>query len=98
MRRALDGAVGLALLAAVGLIATDTFAQQKTLKEQLVGSWSFVATTGKLPDGSPTWGANPKGLLIFTDNGRYSSIIMRSDIPKFAANNRVQGTPEESKA
>ena len=98
MNRALSGAAGFALLAAVGLIAADAFAQQKTLKEQLVGSWTFVSTTGKLPDGSPTWGANPKGLLIFTDNGRYSSIIVRSDVPKFAANNRVQGTPEENKA
>ena len=37
MRRALDGAVGFALLAAVGLIAADTFAQQKTLKRTACG-------------------------------------------------------------
>jgi hypothetical protein len=43
-------------------------------------------------------GANPKGLLIFADNGRYSSIIVRSDVPKFVSKNRVQGTAEENKA
>jgi Lipocalin-like domain len=86
------------LLLAVGLLAGDASAQQKSLKDQLVGTWTFVSSTGKLPDGSPAWGANPTGLLIFTDNGRYSSIIVRSDLPKFAAKNRMQGTPDENKA
>ena len=86
------------LLLATGLLAGDGSAQQKTLKEQLVGTWTFVGSTGKNPDGSPIWGANPKGLLIFTDNGRYSSHIVRSDVPKFAAKNRLQGTPDENKA
>jgi hypothetical protein len=80
------------------LLAGDAGAQQKTLKEQLVGTWTFISTTGKLPDGSPTWGSNPKGLLVFTDNGRYSSHIVRADVPKFAAKNRLQGTPDENKA
>src|SRR5262249_5062326 len=40
----------------------------------------------------------PSGLLIFSENGRYSSIIVRTDVPKFAANNRMQGTPEENSA
>jgi hypothetical protein len=43
-------------------------------------------------------GINPKGLLIFTENGYFSSQIVRSDLPKFASNNRAQGTPEENKA
>ena len=76
----------------------DAVAQQKTLKEQLVGTWTFVSSTTKNPDGSPLWGANPKGLLIFTDNGRFSSHTMRSDRPKFASNNRAQGTADENKA
>ena len=40
----------------------------------------------------------PIGLLIFTDNGRYSSQVMRPDLPKFASNSRTQGTPDEYKA
>jgi hypothetical protein len=82
----------------VGLTVDDGTAQQKTLKEQLVGTWTFVSSTGKLSDGTPAWGSNPSGLLIFSENGRYSSIIVRTDIPKFAANNRMQGTPEENSA
>ena len=85
-------------LLGTSLLATDAVGQQKALKEQLVGTWTFVSSTGKNPDGSPVWGGNPKGLLIFTDNGRYSSHIERADVPKFAAKNRFQGTPAENKA
>jgi hypothetical protein len=88
----------VAPLLAAFLLCGDAAAQQKTLKEQLVGTWAFISSTGKNPDGSPVWGVNPKGLLIFTDNGRYSSHIVRADVPKFAAKNRLQGTPDENKA
>ena len=84
--------LGLALLSGNGA------AQQAELKRQLVGTWMFVSSTGKLPDGSPTWGTNPKGVLIFTDNGYYASLIVRADVSKFAANNRLRGTADENKA
>ena len=87
-----------AVLTSLAVATGDVAAQQKTLKEQLVGTWSFVSSTGKTADGSPVWGANPKGLLIFAANGAYSTIIVRSDVPKFASNNRLQGTAEENKA
>ena len=41
----------------LGLLLGNAAAQQAGLKGQLVGTWMFVSTTGKLPDGSPTWGA-----------------------------------------
>lgn len=89
-------------IAAIFLVASlftdDASAQQKTLKEQLVGTWLFVSTTAKLADGSPVYGSNPKGLLIITENGFYSTHIVRGDVPIFAANSRLQGTPEENKA
>src|SRR4051812_20651977 len=92
--------LSLCVMTALGLIVLpgSTLAQQKTLKEQLVGTWTFVSSTGKLPDGSPVWGSNPRGLVIFTDNGRYSSQLLRSDRPKFASNNRLQGTSDDNKA
>ena len=55
-------------------------------------------TSTKLPDGTDLWGRDPIGLLILTNNGLFSSQIMRSDRPKFASNSRVKGTPEENKA
>jgi Lipocalin-like domain len=92
--------LSLSVITAVGvaLLPGSALAQQKSLKDQLVGAWTFVSSETKLPDGSLAWGSNPKGLVIFTDNGRYSSHIMRSDRPKFASNNRATGTPDENKA
>ena len=82
----------------VALLPSNVVGQPKSIKEQLVGTWTFVSSTTKLPDGSPAWGTNPNGLLIFTENGYFSSQIVRSDLPKFASNNRAQGTAEENKA
>ena len=82
----------------LALTAGMAIAQQKTLKQQLVGTWTFVSTSAKLPDGSSAWGTNPRGQLIFTEGDRYSVQIMRSDLPKYASNNRMKATPEELKA
>jgi hypothetical protein len=90
----------LSTITALGLtlLPTSTIAQQKSLKEQLVGTWTFVSATTKRPDGSSQWGPNPKGLAIYTGNGRFSESVMRSDRTKFAANNRLQGTADDNKA
>jgi Lipocalin-like domain len=55
----------------------------------LVGSWTPVSVDA--------YGPNPKGSLIFEANGRYSLQLMRPDLPKYASNNRTQGTPTECK-
>ena len=73
-------------------------AEVTRVEEQLVGTGAYVSSTAKLPDGSPLWGSNPRGLMIFTDDGHYSWQIFRSDRPKFASKNRMQGTPEEDAA
>ena len=92
------------LAALIGLFAVGSLlldgarAEQKTIREQLTGTWLFVSTSATLSDGSPVYGPNPEGLLIITDNGFYSTHIVRRDVPKFAANNRLKGTPEENKA
>ena len=92
------GRVSATLAIAFLALPTSVMSQQKPLREQLVGTWLFVSTTAKLPDGSPVYGSNPKGLLIITENGFYSTHIVRGDVAKFASNNRLLGTPEENKA
>jgi hypothetical protein len=65
----------------------------------LVGTWTLVSI--KLEqDGKKTdfYGPNPRGQATYEANGRVSVIITRSDLPKFASNNRQAGTPEENKA
>jgi Lipocalin-like domain len=71
----------------------------RTPAKHLVGTWTLVSVTleqdGKKSD---LFGPNPRGQVTFGPNGRMSFIITRSDIPKFASNNRQAGTPEENKA
>ena len=86
--------VGLALLSGTAL------GQQKSLKEQIVGSWTYVSADTVAPDGkrTSTFGPNPAGLTIFGSDGRYVSLVVRNDVPKFAAISRAAGTAEENKA
>ena len=72
----------------------------KTLKEQLIGTWSFVRAEVTAADGAKSFpfGETPKGILIFTQDGQFAQIHVASDIPKIASNNRLTGTPEEYKA
>jgi hypothetical protein len=92
--------LNLSAITALGLVVSlnSAIAQQKSLKEQLVGTWAFVSSTGKLADGSPVWGTNPQGILSFDANGRVFTILVRSDLTKYASNNRMQSTPAEDKA
>jgi hypothetical protein len=93
--------LGIILSAAVVVAPGVALAQQKSLKDQLVGSWSLLLVDGKNADGTqaPLFGPNPDGLLIFTPEGRFSLQIMRTiNRPPFASNNRDTGTAEENKA
>ena len=92
----------LSLLTALGLalLPATSDAQQKSLKEQVVGTWTAVSTTNTAANGakSELFGPNPKGLMIFESNGCFSLISLRSDLPKFGTNNRATGTADENKA
>ena len=57
----------------VSLSASDFLAQQKSLKEQLVGTWTLVSSDQVRPDGSKLkqLGANPKGINVFDPNGSW---------------------------
>ena len=91
-------ALALTTIALSGLIlsAGEATAQQKSLKEQLVGAWTFVSAADS--DNRQLFGPNSKGVMILDASGQYAQIIVRPDVPKFATNNRLQGTPEENKA
>ncbi len=85
-------------LLALALSAGATAAQPaKSLKDQIVGTWNFVVAEVTAPDGKKSFpfGETPKGILIFTPDGRFAQIHVASDAPKIASNNRMTGTPEE---
>ena len=85
-------ALGLALLSG------SAISQQKSLKDQLVGTWSLVSWEQTLPNGSKLqrFGANPKGIFGFDASGRFYLIYARPNLPKIA--NPLSATPDEAKA
>ena len=91
----------LVTILAVGTLygALDVRAQDKGLAQQIQGTWTLVSIYNEL-DGKKTeqFGPNPRGSMILAPNGRFSLIIMKASLPKFASNSRVKGTAEENQA
>ena len=85
----------LAVLA-LALTGSQAGAQQKSLRDQMVGTWNFVVAEVVAPDGKKSFpfGETPKGVLIFTADGHFAQIHVASDVPKIASGNRLTGTPE----
>src|SRR5262245_64929348 len=72
------------LLLGAGLPTDSVLSQEKSLKEQLIGTWTLVSWDGTRPDGSKyrDFGDSPKGINTFDANGRFSAIFLRPDLPK----------------
>jgi hypothetical protein len=89
----------VAAIAAVGFAWLPGSALAQTARD-LVGSWTLVSAVNTAADGTRTdsFGASPKGLYAFESNGRFTIVVMRADLPKFASDNRNEGTPEENKS
>ena len=81
----------------LALSSGAAYPQQKSLKDQLVGTWLCVAVYGQRPDGSKqdNFGPNPSGLLMFDNTGRYSLQIVNPGRPKHESGDRLRMTPEE---
>jgi hypothetical protein len=86
--------------AGLGLLSHGAMAQAKTIKEQIVGSWTLVSWVQTRGDGTKNlrFGDNPRGVNMFSPDGRYSLIIMQPDLPKLASNDAMKPTAEEAVA
>ena len=90
--------VSVLTVLALSVMSSSTIAQQKSLKDQLVGTWTLVEAIDVRPDGSKfnPWGSNPLGTYMFDASGRFAQMLIRSDLPKLP--NRAKGTPEQNQA
>ena len=80
--------LGLSAMLAAGLASSpgSAVAQQKSLKEQLVGTWILVSCDTKGADGTTLpFCVNPAGTLSFDASGRYVVVIAARGRPKFTA-------------
>jgi len=93
-------ATTIAIVAAIVAVCSRPGAALAQTARDLVGSWTLVSAINTAVDGTRTdsFGANPKGLYVFESNGRFAIINLRADLPKFASDNRNDGTAEDNKA
>ena len=80
------------------LAMSDAIAQEKSLKEQLIGTWIYVSSTTTRADGSKTENPNLKAIVIYTSDGHFAFVSVRADLPKFANPDRALATADEAKA
>jgi hypothetical protein len=76
------------------------FGQQKPLKDLLVGTWLQVSVDVTSTDGTrrALFGDNPKGIVICTNDGYFSLMQARTDLPKLASGRPATATLDEAKA
>jgi len=75
-------------ISAIAIIAISSFsnsgvAQEKPLKDQLVGTWIYVSSTAKRDDGSNVQRPSLQGAVTYTADGRFHFITTRTDLPKY---------------
>jgi len=84
-------------IVAAALVLSAGNAAAQSLRDQLVGTWTFVVAEITAPDGAKSFpfGETPKGILVFAPDGHFAQIHIASDVPRIASNNRLNGTAEE---
>jgi Lipocalin-like domain len=91
-------ALGLCTIALLTIPAfpNGSLAQGKSLKDQLIGTWIYVSSTGKRDDGSTVARPSLQGAATYTADGRFHFITVRTDAPKLASSDPSRPSPEEA--
>ena len=80
-------------------LAFNVGAQQKSLKDQLVGAWTLVSCDRTTASGAKQpYCVNSNGILILDASGRYAHMIASRDRPKLTTVNRSDAPAEQYKA
>jgi hypothetical protein len=69
-----------------------------TLKEQLVGTWTYVSSTAKREDGSPIPRPSLQGSVTYTADGYFHFITTPTSAPRVGSNDPSRPSPEEAMA
>jgi hypothetical protein len=90
----------LALVASMAVVALpgDGAAETRSLKDQLIGTWIYVSSTGKREDGSSIPRPSLQGAVTYTADGRFHFITTATDAPKYASNEPSRPSADEAMA
>jgi hypothetical protein len=96
-------AVFVLLLLGSDAMLRGAVGQQKSMREQLAGTWTLISWEQTNADGSKLqqFGADPKGIAFFDATGHYIISVMRSDRANYNIGNfgqLGQITGDEGKA
>lgn len=66
----------------------------------IIGAWRLIAFEFRKPDGTVIhpFGRQARGSILYTETGRYSAQLVRSDRPRFAVSDQMRGTIGEIEA
>jgi hypothetical protein len=92
--------LGVCTTALISMVAfsKNGVSQGRSLKDQLVGTWIYVSSTGTRDDGSSVQRPSLQGAVTYTAEGRFHFITVRSDAPKYASGDSARPSPEEAMA
>ena len=96
-RTSIVGIFSIAMMASV-LMPLTVMGQQKSLKDELVGTWIYVSSTAKRDDGSYEPRPSLQGAVTYTADGRFHFIATRTDAPKYASGVLARPSPDEAMA
>ena len=94
------GIHAIALLASM-LVAAPPIgnaAETPSLRDQLIGTWIYVSSTGKREDGSSVPRPSLQGAVTYTADGHFHFITTPTDAPKYASNDSARPSPDEAMA
>lgn len=85
-------------LTAIPAFPNNSLAQEKSVKDQVIGTWIYVSSTAKRDDGSSVPRPSLQGAVTYTADGHFHFITTRTDMPKLASSDPSRPTSEEAMA
>jgi len=95
-RRAL--VVCLIALVTVAALSGRSVAETPSLRDQLIGTWTYVSSTGKREDGSNVPRPNLRGAVTYTADGHFHFITTLVDAPNYASGDPARPSADEAMA
>jgi Lipocalin-like domain len=85
-------------LISIVMLPNSSIAQGTSLKDKLVGTWTYVSSTATREDGSAVERPKLQGAVTYTADGHFHFINVRSDAPKYASGDSARPSSDEAMA